>query len=96
MLTSRHARSNDLFTTMTHNTDIARACTRLHGEVIGVLLKDDAPFDRHRCRARHRSSLELVEAVCQGFEFFLVKFIEMSRSMSAIPPGLVRFMNQIE
>ena len=43
----------DLFTTMTHDTDIARVCTRLHGEVISALLKDDIPFDEVVRRAAH-------------------------------------------
>ena len=29
----------DLLTNMTHNSEIARICTRLHGEVLSVLLE---------------------------------------------------------
>ena len=53
--TTRH-RQYDELTTMTHDSDIARACTRIHGEVLHALL-EDAPFSETVIRqvARYRS-----------------------------------------
>lgn len=48
------------FTNMTHDSDMARRCTRLHGDVLMALMKDDEPFDEVVRRAAHDTSSDFV------------------------------------
>ena len=52
---TRHEQYDD-FTNMTHDSDMARRCTRLHGDVLTALMKGDGPFDEVVRGAAHDMS----------------------------------------
>ncbi len=74
----------DMFTTMTHDSDIARVCTRLHGDVIQALLGPDEPFEDVVRRTAHDVSpvfpdeaallLRAVELPCQDGEELAARY----------------------